>query len=163
MPHSNAQTTGRCASGPEISPPVVSDREHQPREQAAGQAAEDSRDRRDHQRSAETDRRRHRSEVDIISGDAEAGDSGDQDRGHDQQRHALLEGIGEFLDGEGDSGERRVECARHAGGAARDDDSGGDRHPEQAMHPRHDRGGDLDCRPLTPDRRASEEAGGGHQ
>ena len=47
-------------------------------------------------------------EIDIVARQPETDDAGDQDRRHDQQGDALLIGVGEFLDREGDA--RRAAC-----------------------------------------------------
>jgi hypothetical protein len=66
--------------------------------------------------------------------DAERHETGDDDRGHDQQRQPLLIGGRELFEREGDAGERRVERCGHTGRAARNHHRRAQRHAEQAVH-----------------------------
>ncbi len=108
------RTSGRCV-------PVRARRRSGPgtalkhaAQRAAGHAAEHDRE----PGGAEVELRTGGAEIGVVADEREGGDAGDDDGGQHGAAGAGLEGVAEFLDGEDDAGERRVEGGRDAGGAA---------------------------------------------
>ncbi|KAK0347561.1 hypothetical protein LTR94_002417 [Friedmanniomyces endolithicus] len=135
--------------------------ERQPREQAAGHAAQQPGQQRDGNRRLQRQMGGDRAEIDIVASDAEADHARDDDCGDDQQGHALLIGGGQFLDREGNAGERRVEGGGNAGRAARDHDGRAQGHVQQSVDAGKDGGGNLDGGAFAADRGADQQAGDG--
>ncbi len=139
--------------------------QHQAREGAAGQTAGDG----DQQHPYHLQMALEAGEADPaeIGGVAEQGlrhHAGEHDGDDQQAAHALVEAAVEFLDGEHDAGQRRVEgggdARRAAGGdqmAALDVEAA----RQMAMQAVHHGGADLHHRPFAARRKAGEQRGGG--
>ena len=127
-------------------------REH-PAQHAAGQRAQRDGD----PARAEIELRRDHPEIRVVPGEGDGGDAGQDHGGEHRAGGSRLEGVAQFLDGEDDAGNRRVERRRHARRPA-----GQHQRPlhldarqlQQLAERVHHRRPDLHRRPLAPDRGA---------
>ena len=105
--------------------------------------------------------RRGLAEIGVVADQAQRGCPGDDHRGEHGARGAGFEGMAEFLDGEDDSGQRRVERGGDARGSAGQHQRAAQFQPRQAQQVAqrmHDGGADLDGRPFAADRGAAGQA-----
>ncbi|UWN49328.1 hypothetical protein ASALC70_01537 [Alcanivorax sp. ALC70] len=102
----------------------------------------------------------------VVAGDGQHHHPGKNDRQDQGTAGALFEGAGQFLDGEHDPRQGRVERRRHAGGAAGHDQRGIHvllLQPSDAPHGIHHGGAHVHARPLAADAGAAEQAHAGER